>query len=177
MRKFTLKNGLNCIIEEAKVEDALEIINYTNQVAGETDNLTFGHGEFRLSKEDEEKFIATQQNMRTSLFLVARANGKIVGSVNLKGNLKKRMRHTAEFGITVLKEYWGLGIGKLLMGKMIKYAKRVGITKINLKVRSDNRRAIKLYQKLGFEREGLERHAMKIKGEYVDFVLMGLLLD
>ena len=45
--------------------------------------------------------------------------------------------------------------------------------KLNLRVRDDNHKAIKLYEQLGFKREGLLLKEMKINGEYVNCLFMG----
>lgn len=64
------------------------------------------------------------------------------------------MSHRAELGITVRKDYWGQGIGSLLMKELIKYAKENRIEILNLDVRSDNVNAIHLYEKFGFKHIG-----------------------
>jgi RimJ/RimL family protein N-acetyltransferase len=50
------------------------------------------------------------------------------------------------------------------------------VTKINLRVRSDNVRAIALYERKGFEREGLLRRGMRVDDVYYDLLAMGLCL-
>lgn len=57
MEKYKLKNGLELVIREAKKKDAGKIIDYVNKVAGETDYLTFGKGEFSMTEEAEGNFI------------------------------------------------------------------------------------------------------------------------
>lgn len=55
----------------------------------------------------------------------------------------------------MLQEYWGYGIGKNLLGESITWADTNGIQKITLNVLETNTNAIKLYQKHGFEIEGI----------------------
>ena len=52
-----------------------------------------------------------------------------------------------------------------------------GVRKLNLRVRADNRRAIRLYQALGFSREGLSPRALCVRGRFFAEVMMGLCLD
>ena len=76
-----------------------------------------------------------------------------------------------------LKEEWGNGIGSKLMLFVIDFAKDVAHAEIvSLEVRSDNERAIKLYEKYGFEKIGTFKGFFKIDGEKVDFDLMNLYL-
>ena len=63
---------------------------------------------------------------------------------------KYKVRHRAEFGITVSKNYWGQGIGKAIMNACIECAKEAGYIQLELDVVADNTRAIELYKKLGF---------------------------
>ena len=61
--------------------------------------------------------------------------------------------------------------------KLIEWAKTSGVvTKINLRVRTDNPRAIALYERKGFTFEGTIRRELLIDGVYYDHHLMGLVL-
>jgi len=54
-----------------------------------------------------------------------------------------------------------------------KHAENNGITRIGLKVRTDNDRAIALYRKTGFEIEGKLKKFMRVNDNYFDFYQMG----
>lgn len=160
-------------IREALVEDAEQIIAYTKIVGGETDNLTFGKAGFSITLEQEEKFLKRVHDDKTSVHLIACKNGEIIGDGSLSG-LPRRMGHRAELGLTVRKDYWNQGVGKALMKELIKYAKGNGIEIVNLEVRSDNLKAIHLYEKFGFKHIGTSPAYFKIDGDYIDFELMYL---
>lgn len=159
-------------------DDAATLIAYINQVAGESDNLTFGHGEFTVSEEEERTILQNMAEARNQLYLLAMIDGSIVGSLTFRGGPKKRTAHAGEFGITVQKTHWGKGIGRLMLQYLFEWAKETGtVRKINLRVRSDNERGIRLYKSLGFVEEGLLRREFFIDGVFYDAYLMGLLLD
>lgn len=84
------------------------------------------------------------------------------------------MSHRAEFGVSVEKSEWGRGVGSALLQKIIEYAKTHGIELVSLEVRSDNKRAIHVYEKFGFRKIGTSPAYFKIDGEYFDFDLMVL---
>jgi len=83
--------------------------------------------------------------------LLAEDKNKIVGisSVELR---KDRESHVGEFGISIRKEYRGIGLGKKLMKEVLKLAKRELKPKIiRLSVFSENKIAPNLYKKFGFK--------------------------
>ena len=166
---------MNITIEKAKVCDAEALLQYLKKIGRETDNLTFGAEGLPFSVEDEEKYIKSLENSKTSVMLVAKCDGKIIGDASFTSSERARIRHRGERGVSVVKEYWGKGIGSRLMEKVIDFAKNEAQCEIiHLQVRSDNERAIELYKKFGFEKIGQFKGYLKINGEYVDCDLMNL---
>ena len=77
--------------------------------------------------------------------------------------------------MSVRKQYWGLGIGSLMLDTLIAWAQDTQIVKkINLRVRTDNQRAIRLYERKGFVIEGTSRKEILLDGSYFDHHWMGL---
>ena len=171
-------NHEKVIVRKAKKSDAKELVEYLNIIGGESDYLTFGAGEFGKSVEQEEAFIENVLKEENAVALIAEFNGKIVGNLNFSGGPRQRTAHVGEFGISVLKEYWGNGIGEYLIKYLIDWSKTSSIIrKINLRVRTDNKRGIKLYKKLGFSEEGIIKRDFLIDGEFYDSLIMGLCID
>jgi len=74
----------------------------------------------------------------------------------------------------VPKAYWGKGIGSRLVDTLIRWAEEGGVvTKLNLRVRTDNSRAIALYERKGFVIEGEITRSTVIGDEYFDSYWMG----
>ena len=67
---------------------------------------------------------------------------------------RRKVLHRARFGISVLKELWGMGIGRMLMESCIDCARRAGYTQLELEVVADNERAMSLYRRAGFVEYG-----------------------
>ncbi|KNF09454.1 acetyltransferase, GNAT family [Gottschalkia purinilytica] len=177
MREVVINNK-KIIIRKAIKSDAKNIIEYINRIAGESDFLTFGLGEFNTTVKEEECFIEDALKKKNTLLIVAEINGQIIGNLNFSGGLRQRNAHIGEFGVSVLKEYWGNGIGEELIKYLINWSKDTNIIrKINLRVRSDNERAIYLYRKLGFYEEGILKRNFLIDDKFYDSLLMGLLID
>nr|WP_205395801.1 GNAT family N-acetyltransferase [Streptococcus lutetiensis] len=164
-------------VREVTVNDAKNLLEFCNQVGSETDNLSYGSEGMGLSVAEEEKILAKFQNDKTSYFLLAEENGQIVGSCNCRSFRKKRLSHRAEIGIAVKKAYWNKGIGRKLLTRLINLSRQSGLKILSLEVRTDNKRAIHLYESLGFRRIGTFQGFMEIDGESVDFDIMELFLE
>ncbi len=161
---------MNIRFEYAKTEDAQALLGFLKVVGGESDNLTFGAEGLPFSVEEEAAYIESM-NQNGNLLLLAKYEDRIVGNVSIS-RFPRRMSHRAELGITVLKAEWGKGIGRELMRQAIEHAKAQGLEIISLEVRSDNVRAIRLYEKCGFQKIGTFPGSLKINGQLIDFDIM-----
>jgi len=175
---FKLKNGIAALIREANSTDARELIAFLNIVGGESDFLTLGKGEFDLSESEEAEFLSKCQVAENQIYLLAVVEGTIVATLHFGTGRRARVRHSGEFGMSVGKAYWGEGIGAALLHVLIEWAKQTTfVKKINLRVREDNERAIRLYKSKGFKYEGRLRNEMYIQGKYYNLLAMGLVLS
>ncbi|MFW6172650.1 MAG: GNAT family N-acetyltransferase [Elusimicrobiota bacterium] len=179
MKKIKLKNGKVVNIRKVLVSDAEKLIEYVKKVSGETDFLTFSPDEFKTTIKKQKEYLKKYTLRENCLALIAvDEDGRVIGMLDFDGGQKSRTQHSGEFAITVLKEYWGLGIGKAMINYLIDWAKNSGtIRKIDLKVRSDNERAITLYKNLGFVPEGEISRFFYIDGSFYSVLCMGLKID
>lgn len=160
-------------IRELTPDDAEQLIAYTKQIGGESDNLTFGADGFPVTVEQERGFLQSMAEDKHAVMLGVWQGDDLIadGSIN---SLPRRMSHRAELGMTVKKAFWNQGIGSMLLERLIKYAKEHGIELIYLEVRSDNHAAIHLYEKYGFKQTGTLPAYFKIGNDYYDFWSMCL---
>jgi putative acetyltransferase len=108
--------------------------------------------------------------------LVAEVEGRLVGSIGLHRAIHHRRSHTASIGMAVHDAYAGRGVGTALMTAVVDLADRWwNIRRLELNVYADNARAIALYERFGFQREGLLRDYAWRDGAYVDSLAMGRL--
>lgn len=170
------EKNLTWILRCATEHDSTEISHLRVKIDGETEYLDRESGEGLLTPEDFKKLICEDSIEEKTIFLVAEVEGKIVGFARCKGNKLIRFRHKAEFGICILKKYWGHGIGKVLLENILIWADTVGIEKISLSVVQANTKAIELYKKYGFIEEGiLIKDRIHKDGKYYNTVIMGRL--
>lgn len=168
---------MNIVIEKAEPSDAAELLEYLKVIGSESDNLTFGPDGLLCSVEAETEFLASELISQTSVTLVAKRDGKIIGNARFTGGLKERTKHRGDIGISVLKSEWGNGLGSMLLETLIDFAKNTAhVEVITLEVNQTNQRAIALYEKFGFKKTGVFEAFIKIDGKYIDFDMMILYL-
>ena len=160
-------------IREAGPGDAEALLAYMKAIGGESDNLSYGAEGMALSVGQEAAFLERMRSDGRSVFFCAWKGGELVGTASLSG-LPRRMAHRAELGLSVRRAEWNRGVGSLLLRHVVDYARAHGVEIINLEVRGDNRAAIHLYEKFGFQKTGTIPAFFKLGGEYVDFDLMYL---
>jgi RimJ/RimL family protein N-acetyltransferase len=111
---------------------------------------------------------------RDACLLVAVAGGELVGQVGVE----LARYGVADLGMLVAAPWRGRGVGSALVAAALAWAREAGAHKVALQVWPHNQAAIALYEKFGFQREGLlRRHYRRRNGERWDAIVMGLLLD
>jgi ribosomal protein S18 acetylase RimI-like enzyme len=173
-KDFTVRE-FTYTIRNAVKSDAKSLSHLRLQIDGETENMDREPGEGFIDEEGFEKLIETDTNHPRRLFLVGETNGKLIGYSRCEGIDLKRFMHKVEFGLGVLRDFWGYSIGKNLMLETIAWADANGIKKIELKgVLETNEKAIDLYKRLGFEIEGLMKNDRILSdGKYYNTYMMG----
>lgn len=130
---------------------AAPLIDFLKTVCGETDFLSQSPDEVTLTVEQEREFLKNINADPNSLMILAEVNGQLAGNCSLTIGGKRRNAHRGTIGIALYEKYWGLGLGTLMLEALIGVANQKGLRFVELEVAEDNIRAVKLYQKLGFE--------------------------
>lgn len=105
--------------------------------------------------------------------LAAVIGGRVVGFIGLHRVPHHRRSHAASLGMAVHDAYAGRGAGTALMTAVVDLAERWwNVRRLELNVYADNQRAIALYERFGFEREGSHRAYAWRDGAYVDSLSM-----
>ncbi|HEV2111895.1 MAG TPA: GNAT family protein, partial [Gammaproteobacteria bacterium] len=168
-RTHQLKTGASLLIREAGADDARAVLDYVEAVSGESDFLAFGPGEFELDEAAERAVLRRYAESANQLYLLGLVDSALAAALIFSAAPRPRLRHCGELGMSVRKQYWGLGIGSVMLDALIAWAQSAGgIKKVNLRVRTDNLRAIRLYERKGFAIEGTLRREMYLGGRYFD---------
>lgn len=168
--------GFHYTIRSATNEDAKALSELRLQIDGETENLDREKGEAFIDVPGFETIIKVDSEKPRNLFLVAEADQRLVGFSRCEGWDLKRYSHKVEFGVCVLKDFWGYGIGTNLLKESIAWADSNDIKKMALSVLETNEKAITLYKTLGFEIEGVLRNDKVLSdGRFYNTIVMGRL--
>ena len=154
-QKIRLNNGKEALIRNADKADGNAVFEIFNRTHEETDYLLSYPDENSFDSEQEAQFLKEKAMSPNETELIAIIDGKIVATAGIEavGN-KYKVKHRADFGISVLKEYWGLGLGKALTEACIQCARDAGYDQVELNVVAENDRAISLYRSCGFVEYG-----------------------
>jgi len=106
---------------------------------------------------------------------VALDGRKVIGWCDVLRVPRHTMAHSGVLGIGIVEGYRAQGLGRALIDAALARARKSGLTRVELTVRKDNRRAIALYRKVGFVSEGIKRAAFRVDGRYYDLLSMAVL--
>lgn len=170
---------LDYTIRLARIEDAAKLSELRLQIDGETENMNREQGEGYMDSRGFEELIKSDTESTKNIFLVTEIKNRIVAYSRCEGSELKRFSHKVEFGVGVLKEFWGFGIGTNMLKESINWADSIGIKKIVLSgVVEKNTRAVEIYKKLGFEIESiLKNDRIHSDGNYYNSLIMARFKD
>ena len=176
---FTLKDGRQCVLRNATEADGQSVLACFIRTHEETDWLLTLPGEVRMTVEEEAKYLAEKAASDRSVELVAEVQGRLVGTAGFEAvGSQSKVKHRAEFGISVEREYWGLGVGRALTAACIECARAAGFFQLELEVVSENTRAIALYRRMGFAEYGLNPRGFRSSHTgWQELILMRLELE
>lgn len=158
------KNGDVVILRNATEADAFKLNDLATEVFKTSDYLIMTPEEFSsISEEQQKSRIKKYEEDNSSLWLVAEHNGEFIGMLDFQGGKNKRIAHKGSFGMSVRLSWRNKGIGNILLSGLIVWVKNhPTLEVITLGVIEDNKSAVSLYSKMGFEITGREPFGVKL---------------
>ena len=106
--------------------------------------------------------------------VVAVAGDRVIGMIHVEAS-----RHGfGEFGMLVVRDWRGRGVGSALVQAAIDWARGQGLHKLSLEVFAHNAAGIAMYRKCGFVEEGRRvKQYRRASGELWDAIVMGRMID
>lgn len=175
---MTKTESMDCVIREAIPSDAEAVVNLLNETATQTGFMTQGEEGLGISVEEEAEELDKLYASDNNCVLVAVVDEEIIGIASIHGSSKPKIRHIGEIGIVIHKNYWGMGLGRLMMEELLDWVSEAKVLKrLQLQVQFRNKRARSLYESLGFELETVIKYGVKDNGEYLDVCQMSKLIN
>lgn len=176
-KQITLKDGRECCLRNGTESDGQAVYDNFNLTHAETDFLLAYPDENSFTAAQESKFLSAKAESENEALIVAVVDGAIVGTAGIDAvGGKYKVSHRAEFGISIAKDFWGLGIGKALTAACIDCARAAGYTQLELSAVAENESALALYKKAGFVEYGRNTKGFRsrVSGNYQELIYMRL---
>ncbi|MGN1406419.1 MAG: GNAT family N-acetyltransferase [Erysipelotrichaceae bacterium] len=172
--KETIKvNDSLLTLRAPETEDAQILLNFLKKVSGETPYLIRTEEEVNIPLEKEISFINRINSSDTDFMILAFLDDKFIGNCSMTAHPFNRQKHRADMGIALLQKYTDLGIGTIMMDRLVNNAINNGIEKLELDVFSQNEKAIHLYNKYSFKEYNRIPNYSKYKDNtYDDLIYM-----
>ena len=178
-RAITLKDGRKCVLRNGTEQDGPAVTEVFNRTHGQTDYLLSYPEENSFTAEQEARFLKEKTESKNEIEILAEIDGEVVGTAGIESvGKKEKVKHRAEFGISVDRDCWRLGIGRALTTACVECAKAAGYSQLELNVVAANANAIALYESVGFIEYGRNPRGFRSRlTGWQELVLMRLELD
>lgn len=169
-----LKDGRECCLRNGTKADGAAVEAVFNLTHEQTDYLLSYADENSFNAEQEGDFLQAKTDSANEIELLAEIDGTVVGLAGITAlGSKDKIKHRAEFGISVDQAYWGLGIGRALTRACIECAAAAGYAQLELEAVAENGRALALYAGEGFREYGRNPLGFRTRqGRWQELVLM-----
>ncbi|MDK8643308.1 arsinothricin resistance N-acetyltransferase ArsN1 family A (plasmid) [Niallia taxi] len=161
------------MLRKASAEDLKEILEIYNQ--GIEDGLATFEEDLK-DKDYMENWFAAHQG-RYAVFIAVNEDGKITGWASINPyNTRTAYYGVGELSIYIHRDFRGKGIGHKLLQVLEDEARLQGFYKIVLFTFPINKLGQGLYRKLNYREVGLFKNQGRLRGKFVDVMLMEKLL-
>ena len=159
-------------IRPSRPEDAAEVAAI-RVMPGVMENIFSIPSEQAAQMKEYYRNLGPNQHEFTAVLRKEDGQEQVIGAAGLSvGN--GRGRHCSEIGMMVHPQYQNQKVGRALMEVLLDLADNwLMLIRIELSVFTDNAAAIHLYEKFGFQKEGVKRMAGVRAGKYEDLCIMG----
>jgi RimJ/RimL family protein N-acetyltransferase len=164
-------------IRKIRESDAKSFLDLCFKLDRETQFMMLEPGERQILPEEQSRNIKQILQRDNQTIFVAEADDRLIGYLATFGGDFRRNRHCAHIIVGLLQDFTGQGIGKRLFAEMENWARQNGLHRLELTVMCHNERGVNLYQKMGFEIEGVKKDSLFVNNSYVDEYYMAKMLS
>jgi RimJ/RimL family protein N-acetyltransferase len=170
MWKVILKDGRKLALRFLTVNDKERLFQMFSSMSDEA--LEWSAAPYTM--EGIERWT---KNLSSMIALVAEFHGKIVGWASIYKPPQSRKKGIGDLAIYLHQDFHDAGLGTAMTKQLLRLARNEEMHRIELTVVKENKIALRLYEKFGFQIEGVSKDAFYGQdGRYHDIVNMGLIL-
>ena len=124
-RTLTLRDGRTAVLRSPQEADIPSLLELLRRVTEETDFLMrYPEEAGEITPEQEKAFIEDVNGHAHNAMALCLMDGRVVGSCSISTSHRIKLRHRAGIGISVLRDFWGQGVGTALLEAVIEAARR-----------------------------------------------------
>lgn len=164
-------------ISVLKKRDIAEFIDMCSIIDEESEFMVFSVGEREENRYVFENQVRGIVEHEHSDILIATSNCKMVGYLIIVGNAILRKKHSVYISMGVLNDYSNKGIANELLKSLDRWISSMKVSRVELTVRTDNLKAIYLYEKFGFKGEGVKINSLCINNVLYNEYYMGKFIE
>jgi ribosomal protein S18 acetylase RimI-like enzyme len=176
IRNFTAKDSQKVVLRTPKWEDLDDLLELINSLVDEKAEIIATE---KVSREEEIDWLSkalSRLERNETFYLVAEVGGKVV-AISEIDKRSGHQKHVGMMGIAVKSGFRDLGIGTEMMKTLVNQAQKAGLKVLTLSAFASNKRAIHIYEKVGFVQTGRVPKKFFKEGKYIDEIIMTRLLE
>ncbi|MFX0067224.1 MAG: GNAT family N-acetyltransferase [Candidatus Hermodarchaeota archaeon] len=171
MENIQLKDGKEVILRFLVLDDRKRLVEMFSSMSDES--LKWSMAPYTI-----EVINRWLSNITHLIPLVAGYDTKIVGYAAIFKYPHARRKGIGSLLIYIHHEFHNVGLGTVMMEKLLQIAKKENMHKIELAVVAANKQAIRLYKKVGFVVEGVSQDSfLGHDGKYHNMIHMGIIIN
>lgn len=169
---FSAKDGRKVVLRTPKWEDLDDLMELINSLVEEDAEIEIDSKKTREEEVDWLSEAIASSEKGEALYLVVEVDGKVVASSGITKRELRCENHVGDLGIAMKSEYRDIGIGTEMMKILIDQARVMELKVLTLTVFATNKRAIHVYEKVGFKETGRIPKGVYRNGKYIDRIIM-----
>ena len=156
---------MTAVLKTPESGDGEKMLNCIKTCCGETEFLVRYPEEWDgMTMESEERWIKNIRSSPNTMGIACYIDGNVVSNCEINFRSGIKAGHRAVIALSILKKYWGIGIGSHMFRHLIAAAEaHPGTEIVELEYMQGNERGRALYEKFGFRAVGERPNAYKLK--------------
>jgi RimJ/RimL family protein N-acetyltransferase len=171
-RRFNTKDGRNVVLRTPRWRDLDDLLELINSLVEEEAEIYITQ---KFTREAEAEWllkVLSRLEKDEQFFLVAEVDKKVVALSDFQIKDGDEEQRVGAFGIIVRNGYRNLGIGTEIMKTLLEQAAFFGLRTVTVNAFATNKRAIHVYEKVGFIQSGIIPKKHLRQGRFIDEVTM-----